>query len=351
RLFNAVQQRLPFGPDDTWTLFHSYAFDFSVWEMWGALTTGGRLVVVPYLTSRDADAFYTLVHDQAITLLSQTPSAFRQFEATDHTHNHDLALRAIVFGGEALDTPSVRRWTNRHGTTTPRLINMYGITETTVHVTTNEINEHQLNNNTTTIGTALPDLRLHVLDPYGNPTPIGVVGELHVGGAGLARGYTGQPALTAQRFVPDHLTPAPGSRLYRSGDLARWTPAGDLEYLGRADAQVKIRGYRIELGEIEAQLAQLAGLREAVALPYQEANGRTDLVAYLVPEPGTDRPTTTELREALADHLPDYMIPRNFVLLDALPLTPQGKLDRRSLPAPTTERPTLETEFTPPLPG
>ncbi|MEE1806813.1 AMP-binding protein, partial [Streptomyces sp. BE133] len=119
RLFNAVRQRLPFGPDDTWTLFHSYAFDFSVWEMWGALTTGGRLVVVPYLTSRDTDAFYTLVHDQAVTLLSQTPSAFRQFEATDQTHNRDLALRAVVFGGEALDAPSVRRWTNRHGCTTP----------------------------------------------------------------------------------------------------------------------------------------------------------------------------------------------------------------------------------------
>ncbi|MEE1806917.1 AMP-binding protein, partial [Streptomyces sp. BE133] len=278
------------------------------------------------------------------------PSAFRQFEATDQTHNRDLALRAVVFGGEALDAPSVRRWTNRHGCTTPRLINMYGITETTVHVTTNEIDENQLNNSATRIGRALPDLRLHVLDPYGNPTPIGVVGELHIGGAGLARGYTGQPALTAQRFVPDHLTPAPGARLYRSGDLARWTADGELEYLGRADAQVKIRGYRIELGEIEAQLAQV-GLREAVVLPHQEANGRTDLVAYLVPEPDTDRPTTSELRDTLAGHLPDYMIPRNFVHLDALPLTPQGKLDRRSLPAPTTERPALETEFTPPLPG
>ncbi|WP_194535966.1 AMP-binding protein, partial [Streptomyces atratus] len=235
--------------------------------------------------------------------------------------------------------------------TTPRLINMYGITETTVHVTTNEIDENQLNNSATRIGRALPDLRLHVLDPYGNPTPIGVVGELHIGGAGLARGYTGQPALTAQRFVPDHLTPAPGARLYRSGDLARWTADGELEYLGRADAQVKIRGYRIELGEIEAQLAQVAGLREAVVLPHQEANGRTDLVAYLVPEPGTAPPTTSELRDTLAGHLPDYMIPRNFVHLDTLPLTPQGKLDRRSLPAPTAERPELTVEFIAPLPG
>ncbi|SCF90041.1 amino acid adenylation domain-containing protein, partial [Streptomyces sp. Ncost-T10-10d] len=194
-------------------------------------------------------------------------------------------------------------------------------------------------------------LRLRIMDQHGHPAPIGVIGELYVSGAGLARGYEARPALTAERFVPDHLGPTPGARLYRSGDLARWTPSGDLEYLGRADAQVKIRGYRIELGEIEAQLARLAGLREAVVLPHQEANGRTDLVAYLVPEPGTDKPTTSELRDTLADHLPDYMIPRNFVLLDTLPLTPQGKLDRRSLPAPTTERPTLEAEFTPPLPG
>ncbi|MFE6019278.1 amino acid adenylation domain-containing protein, partial [Streptomyces sp. NPDC056441] len=222
---------------------------------------------------------------------------------------------------------------------------------TTVHVTTNEIDEHQLHNDTTRIGRALPDLRVHVLDPYGNPTPIGVVGELHIGGAGLARGYTGQPALSAQRFVPDHLTPTPGARLYRSGDLARWTPSGDLEYLGRADAQVKIRGYRIELGEIEAQLARLDSVLQAVVVVRDDLEDRTDLVAYLVPEPGTDRPTTSELRDALAGHLPDYMIPRNFVLLDALPLTPQGKLSHRALPAPTTERPALAAEFIAPLPG
>ncbi|MEV5989614.1 amino acid adenylation domain-containing protein, partial [Streptomyces sp. NPDC052051] len=350
RLFEAVQQRLPFGPEDTWTLFHSYAFDFSVWEMWGALTTGARLVVVPYLTSRDAEAFYTLVRDQSVTMFSQTPSAFRQFEATDHTHRHDLALRAIVFGGEALDTPSVRRWTDRHAAT-PRLVNMYGITETTVHVTTHDIDTHQLDGNVTTIGRALPDLRLHVLDPYGNPTPLGVIGELHVGGAGLARGYTGQPALTAQRFVPDHLTPAPGARLYRSGDLARWTPSGDLEYLGRADAQVKIRGYRIELGEIEDQLARLDAIRQAVVVVRDDLGDRADLVAYLVPEPDTDQPTISELRDALADRLPGYMIPRNFVFLDALPLTPQGKLDQRALPQLTAERPELAAEFVAPLPG
>ncbi|MEV5988090.1 amino acid adenylation domain-containing protein, partial [Streptomyces sp. NPDC052051] len=351
RLFEAVQQRLPFGPDDAWSLFHSYAFDVSVMEMWGALTSGGRLVVVPYLTSRDAEAFYALVRDQSVTMLSQTPSAFRQFETVDAAAGDELALRAVLFAGEALNRASVRRWGGRHGYASPLLVNLYGITETTVHVTYIEVDEDQLDGTFSRIGRALPDLRLYVLDPSGDPSPIGVVGELYVGGPGVTRCYTGQPALTAQRFVPDHLGPTPGARLYRSGDLARWKPSGDLEYLGRADAQVKVRGYRIELPEIEARLGRQPEIRQAVVVVRDDLGGHTDLVAYLVPEPGTDRPTTSELRDALAGHLPDYMIPRNFVFLDALPLTPQGKLNHRALPDPTTERPDLAAEFVAPLPG
>ncbi|MFE7401769.1 amino acid adenylation domain-containing protein, partial [Streptomyces sp. NPDC057557] len=351
RLFNAVQQRLPFGPDDTWSLFHSYAFDVSVMEMWGALTTGGRLVVVPYLTSRDSEAFYALVRDRSVTMLSQTPSAFRQFETVDAVEGGELDLRAVLFAGEALNRASVRRWGARHGYASPLLINLYGITETTVHVTYAEVDEGQLDGTFSRIGRALPDLRLYVLDPSGDPSPIGVVGELYVGGPGVTRCYTGQPALTAQRFVPDHLGRTPGARLYRSGDLARWKPSGDLEYLGRADAQVKVRGYRIELPEIEARLGRQPEIRQAVVVVRDDLGGHTDLVAYLVPEPDADRPTTSELRDALAGHLPDYMIPRNFVFLDALPLTAQGKLNHRALPAPTTERPELEAQFVAPLPG
>ncbi|MCZ7413615.1 non-ribosomal peptide synthetase [Streptomyces sp. WMMC897] len=349
RLLTAVQQRFPFGPEDVWTLFHSYAFDFSVWEIWGALTTGAHLIVVPHHTTRDTHAFHTLTHHHNVTILSQTPTAFRQYEATDAQHGGHHHLRAIIFGGEALDLPSTRRWTQRHGHTHPTLINMYGITETTVHVTSTEVTEGHLDGAFSLIGDPLPDLRLHVLDAHGQPTPVGVTGELHVGGPGVTRGYTGRPALTAECFVPDHLGEQPGARLYRTGDLARRRADGRLEYLGRADSQVKIRGFRIELGEVEARLSQLPGIRQAVALARGDHGGAVELVAYLVPE--ADAPDATELRESLAGVLPPYMIPHHFVTLDALPLTPQGKLDRRALPAPTGERPDLGAGFEPPLPG
>ena len=278
RLFGAVAAAgLRTGTDDVWTLFHSFGFDFSVWEMWGALTTGGRLVVVPYEVSRDVDAFYALVARESVTVLSQTPSAFRQFDEADERTGADLALRAVVFGGEALHLPSARRWIARRGERRPVLVNMYGITETTVHVTYQEVGAAGLDGAVSRIGRPLPDLRTHVLDPSGEPCPVGVPGEVYVGGAGVTRGYVDRPALTAERFVPDHLGGVPGARLYRSGDVARWNAAGELEYLGRADAQVKVRGYRIELGEIEAALGAHHGVREAVVVK----NG-DDLVAYVV---------------------------------------------------------------------
>uniref|UniRef100_UPI0012EA3282 AMP-binding protein n=1 Tax=Streptomyces apocyni TaxID=2654677 RepID=UPI0012EA3282 len=304
-----------------WSLFHSFAFDFSVWEMWGALTTGGRVIVVPYDVSRDTDAFYALVRDERVTMLSQTPSAFRQFEDVDARRHERLALRAVVFGGEALDRSSVRHWGERHGYREPVLVNMYGITETTVHVTYTEVTEEQLDGAFTLIGEALPDLWVHVLDAFGQPVPVGVVGELYVGGPGVTRGYIGRPELTAERFVPDHLGGEPGARLYRSGDLARWKADGALEYLGRGDSQVKVRGFRIELGEIEAALSRQPGIRQAVVIVRDDhGQGQADLVAYLVADDDAT-PSTSGLRDALADGLPAYMIPRNFVLLDELPLT------------------------------
>ncbi|TDO36765.1 amino acid adenylation domain-containing protein [Paractinoplanes brasiliensis] len=349
RLIRGVREHLPFGPGDVWSLFHSFAFDFSVWELWGALTSGGRVVVVPYAVSRDADAFHQLVRDERVTVLSQTPSAFRQFETVDERAGGDLALRVVVFGGEALHRPSVRRWASRHGYTSPLLVNMYGITETTVHVTYLELDAGHVEGTVSRIGRPLPDLGAHVLDRDGVPSPVGVTGELYISGAGLARGYVGRPALTAGRFVPDHLSGTPGARLYRSGDLARWNAQGSLEYLGRADTQVKIRGYRIETGEIENALATHPRLLEAAVVPHADPEGRTELVAYLVPDPaGTGAPTADELRAWLGRGLPDYMIPRHFVALAALPLTPQGKVDRRALPEPGTDRPSLEQRYVPP---
>ncbi|HEU0080059.1 MAG TPA: amino acid adenylation domain-containing protein, partial [Longimicrobiaceae bacterium] len=220
RLFTATDHWFGFGPDDVWTLFHSYAFDFSVWELWGALLYGGRVVVVPDLVSRDPEAFHALVRREGVTVLNQTPSAFRQFIRVDGERGGELALRVVVFGGEALEPASLREWVERRGAETPRLVNMYGITETTVHVTWRPLGrEDVFGGSGSPIGRAIPDLRLYVLDPARRPVPIGVPGELYVGGAGVARGYLNRPELTAERFVDDPFAPG---RLYRTGDRVRW---------------------------------------------------------------------------------------------------------------------------------
>ncbi|MFP5289028.1 MAG: amino acid adenylation domain-containing protein, partial [Thermoanaerobaculia bacterium] len=331
RLFASTDAWFGFGPDDVWSLFHSYAFDFSVWELWGALLYGGRLVVVPYWVSRSPEAFYELVRDERVTVLNQTPSAFRQLVwAEQSIGQSDLALRYVVFGGEALELASLAPWYERHAEDMPRLVNMYGITETTVHVTYRPLSRVDVEEaRGSVIGVPIPDLSLRVLDRDLRLQPIGVPGEIHVGGEGLALGYLGRPELTAERFVPDPFGPA-GARLYRSGDLARYLPDGDVEYLGRIDHQVKIRGFRIELGEIETALTSQPEIREAVVLAREDKPGDKRLVAYLV---GEELPAG-ELRERLKAKLPEYMVPAAFVTLPALPLTANGKVDRKSLPAP-----------------
>ncbi|WP_420129160.1 amino acid adenylation domain-containing protein [Longimicrobium sp.] len=327
RLFSATDAWFGFGADDVWTLFHSYAFDFSVWEIWGALLYGGRLVVVPVSVSRDPEAFHALVQREGVTVLNQTPSAFRQFMAVDAERGGDLALRNVIFGGEALEPASVREWVERRGADTPRLVNMYGITETTVHVTYRVLSrEDVFGGSGSPIGRAIPDLRLYVLDPARRPVPIGVPGELYVGGAGVARGYLNRPELTAARFVDDPFAPG---RLYRSGDRVRWLADGTLEYLGRLDEQVKIRGFRIELGEIEAALRQSPGVRDCTVVVREDAPGDRRLVAYVVGDAEAEA-----LRAHVRLSLPEYMVPAAFGFLEALPLTANGKLDRKALPAP-----------------
>lgn len=337
RLFGATRHWFGFGSDDVWTLFHSYAFDFSVWEIWGALLHGGRLVVVDATTARDPARFLDLLAAEKVTFLNQTPSAFAQLvrEEAGRAEPPELALRTVVFGGEALDFAALRTWTDRHGLAVPELVNMYGITETTVHVTHHRVTAADLTGGRSVVGVPIPDLQTWVVDPHGRLLPPGVAGELWVGGRGVALGYVRRPELTAERFVPDRLArePLPGARLYRSGDLARLLPQGQLEYLGRIDHQVKIRGYRIELGEIEACLSAQPGVAERIVLAVGESAETRRLVAWVVPAPGAvldgDR-----LREALADRLPGYMVPARFVVLDALPLTSNGKTDRRRLPLP-----------------
>ena len=332
RLFQATVDWFAFDEKDTWTLFHSSAFDFSVWEMWGALCHGGRLVIVPYLISRNSARFHTLLAGEKVTVLNQTPLAFQQLihVEDDPAARRELSLRVVIFGGETLDFAALRPWFERHGDSTPKLINMYGITETTVHATYRPISAADLDNTGSRIGIPLPDLDLFVLDSALSPCPIGVTGELFIGGAGVARGYLNRLDLTAERFIPHPWKS--GERLYRSGDLARRTADGDLEYLGRCDMQVKVRGFRIELGEIESALLNHPGIQQGAVVPRVSDTGETQLVAYLVRSPAGS-PTEREVRAFLRQRLPAYMIPSAIVWIAALPLNQNGKLDVKALPA------------------
>ncbi|MFF4054731.1 amino acid adenylation domain-containing protein [Streptomyces sp. NPDC001668] len=328
RLFASTRHWFDFGPDDVWTLFHSYAFDFSVWELWGALLHGGALVVVPHEVSRDPHEFLRLLARERVTVLNQTPSAFGELARADAElprTSGELRLRYVVFGGEALDLTPVADWFTRHPEEAPALVNMYGITETTVHVTGLPLARERCEG----IGEPLPDLRAYVLDAGLRLVPPGVAGELYVAGAGLARGYLGRPGLTAGRFVADPFG-GPGERMYRTGDLVRRTADGRLEYVGRADDQVKIRGFRIEPGEVEAALASHPEVSRAVVLVRE---GR--LVGYAVSD-GTPDPVA--VRAHTARTLPEHMVPAAVVVLDRLPLTANGKLDRAALPAAVTGR-------------
>ena len=346
RLMRATESWFHFNERDTWTLFHSCAFDFSVWEIWGALLYGGRVVVVPFLVSRSPEAFYELLAREKVTVLNQTPSAFRQLiQAEESVGQKELALRYVIFGGEALEMQSLRPWFERHGDEQPRLVNMYGITETTVHVTYRPLSKDDLNSGSV-IGIPIPDLQIYILDENGQLVPIGVAGEMHVGGAGLARGYLRRPELTEQRFIADHITGRKGARLYKTGDLARFLPGRDIEYLGRIDHQVKIRGFRIELGEIESVLLQHPAVRSAVVMAREDEPGVKRLAAYVVTS--QPAPEVSVLREHLKKKVPDYMVPAAFVFLEALPLTASGKLDRKALPVPESRRPELARRYVAP---
>ncbi|GAA2610023.1 non-ribosomal peptide synthetase [Streptomyces lienomycini] len=335
RLFDATRERFAFDGRDVWTLFHSAAFDFSTWEIWGALLHGARLVVVPYEVSRTPGQLLRLLVDERVTVLSQTPSAFYQLmqaDREDPAPGEGLVLRTVVFGGEALRPDRLRPWYERHADRAPTLVNMYGITETTVHVTRHELDSAQAATETSVVGTGLPDLRTYVLDPGLQPVPPGAAGELYVAGAGLARGYLRRPGLTAQRFVADPYGP-PGTLMYRTGDVARWNTDGLLEYQGRSDDQVKVRGFRIEPGEVEAALAEHEGVAQVAVLVRRDRRDDDRLVAYVVPAPGTGaRPD--DLRAFARGRLPEHMVPASVVLIGRLPLTPNGKLDRAALPAP-----------------
>ncbi|RAW82688.1 non-ribosomal peptide synthetase, partial [Photorhabdus laumondii] len=330
RLFDATESWYHFNRQDIWCLFHSIAFDFSVWELWGALRYGAKLVLVPHAIARSPQELHQFVCQHGITVLNQTPSAFKAFIASYVVNPLPDCLRYIIFGGEALDPGILKPWYALREERLPLLVNMYGITETTVHVTYRALARHDVEQTTSPIGTRIPDLTLYLLDKYGQPVPLGAEGELYIGGAGVARGYLNRPELTAERFLADPFSHIPDARMYRTGDLARYLPDGNLEFLGRNDQQVKIRGFRIELGEIETRLMEHPAVSEAIVLALDDGQDKR-LVAYVVAE--ADKALINRLHAHLSAVLPDYMVPAAFVRLDAFPLTPNGKLDRRALPA------------------
>ncbi|MBW4718333.1 non-ribosomal peptide synthetase [Saccharothrix obliqua] len=304
------------GPDDVWTLFHSFAFDFSVWEVWGCLLTGGRLVVVPHWTARDPDEFHALLARERVTVLNQTPSAFAQLDPGD-----DLSVRLLVFGGEALDARLVLPWLDAYPRRRCRVVNMYGITETTVHCTWHDVTRADALAGPAPVGRPLPGWELHVRDPRGRLVPPGVAGEIHVGGLGVALGYLHRPELTAERFA--------GGR-YRSGDRGRYLDDGRLLHLGRLDDQVKVRGHRIEPGEIRfALLADPRVTAAAVVVRRSADSAAVRLDAYAV----TSAPAP-DLRARLVERLPAHLVPATVTEVGALPLTANGKLDVARLPAP-----------------
>ncbi|WP_242576310.1 amino acid adenylation domain-containing protein [Streptomyces sp. A10(2020)] len=354
RLFSSSEHWYGFGPDDVWSLFHSFAFDVSVWEIWGALLHGGRLVVVPQEVTRSPGDFLRLLADERVTVLSQTPSAFYQLMAADRADPRTgsrLGLRRIVFAGEALDLGRLDEWYTRHAEDAPVLVNMYGITETTVHASFLALDRAlAAGADGSLVGEPLADLGFHVLDQDLRPVPPGTAGELYVTGPGLARNYANRPGLTAERFVACPFG-APGARMYRSGDLVRPRADGGLEYLGRGDDQIKLRGFRIEQGEVEAALQRDPAVGKAQVLVREDRPGDRRLVAYLVPaEDGGTLPSPSRLRDEALRTLPAYMVPSAFVAMERFPLTTNGKLDRRALPAPA-RRHSVDAALVPPAEG
>ncbi|WP_018622747.1 type I polyketide synthase [Spirosoma luteum] len=338
-----------FGEQDVWTMFHSFCFDFSVWEMYGALLFGGKLIVVPKHVAKDAQLYGELLATHRVTVLNQTPSAFYVLQEHIVAQSVPLSVRYVIFGGEALLPGKLRPW--QRAFPACQLINMYGITETTVHVTCLTLREEHLTQSSSLIGHSLPTLTTHVLDDQQQPVAVGETGELYVGGAGLARGYLNQPELTAQRFILNPFVDQTSEnrtgndaaglrgviqRLYRSGDLVRLLPTGELEYLGRIDAQVKIRGFRIELGEIEQTLQQHPGVKQVVVVAKTYGDADVRLVGYVVMDGLFDK---SALINFLKSRLPDYMVPAVWVSIDQVPLTTNGKADRGALPDPESSSP------------
>ena len=327
RLFFNDAFSFDFSSEDVWTMFHSPSFDFSVWEIYGALLFGGRLLIIPKMTTRDPQKFLELLMSERVTVLNQTPSSFYHLQDEYFSvPKGNMSLRYVIFGGEALSPANLERWNRQFPKT--KLVNLYGITETTVHVTFKEITDYEITHNSLSIGKPIPTTSIFILDPHQRLVPKGVIGEICIGGEGVARGYLNNEELTRQKFVLNpHIS---GKRIYKSGDLGRINHMGEIEYMGRKDTQVKLRGYRIELGEIEKQLISYKAVKDAVVTVYKKSEEES-LVAYYVP---IDATSWEEIRDYLLQRIPDYMLPSYYVQLGKMPLNHNGKIDRTALPDP-----------------
>ncbi len=333
-LIVATCAEFAFGRPDVWSWFHSVAFDFSVWEIFGCLLTGGRLVVVPEWTRRSPEDFHRLLADKGVTVLNQTPSAFTQLLAVECATPRRLALRLVIFGGEPLDTQTLLPWFDLHPESECRLVNMFGITETTVHVTAATITRDHARRASRSVGRAIPGWSVRIRGAGGDTLPFGTAGEIAVGGMGLALGYLNRPERTAARFVTDPLT---GERLYLSGDRGRMAPDGSLEHLGRLDNQVKVRGHRIELDEIRMALLADPAVAAAAVTTAQRSGGdpaSIQIIGYMVLAAGEPPSAAEDVRRRSRAVLPSYMVPDVVMPLAALPLTANGKLDAARLPSP-----------------
>lgn len=327
RLFKETEKWYGFNEKDVWTMFHSFAFDFSVWEIWGALLFGGKLIVIPYEVSRSFRNVYELLEKEKVTVFNQTPTAFNQIlNVEDEEGVRNLNLRYIIFGGEALNLRSLKNWFEHHREEKTQLVNMYGITETTVHVTYRRINEEDTNLEESLIGEPISDLKLYLLNESLEKVGIGEVGEICVSGPGLAKEYLNCPELTKEKFIDNPFEE--GIRLYLSGDLGRYTENGDIEYMGRKDKQVKIRGFRIELGEIESALISHENVNQAVVTA-EEKDNKQFLKAYVVI--GKEDIKASDLRKYVRRILPDYMVPNVIKKIESIPMNINGKVDYKKL--------------------
>lgn len=331
RLFRSLDEIYQFNADDVWSLFHAFTFDFSVWEIWGAFIYGGKLLVPSYEETRDPKLFYQLCDSEGLTVLNQTPGAFYQFLNMLHISQQKLSnLRLVILGGEALNTQQIKPFFEIYHNASTKLINMYGITETTVHVTYKQI-KSPISEYASSIGISLPDMTTFVLNKYLKRLPLGAIGELYIGGEGLAYGYLNQPVLTQERFISHPFCHQDNNKLYKSGDLVRRKHNGELEYIGRNDFQIKLRGFRIELGEIERALVQHNLIIQATVILKELSPSNKKIIAYYTSMQPID---SADLIVFLSENLPEYMIPSAFVHLKEIPLTINGKVDRKALPEP-----------------